>query len=229
MSINPNINPNDLVNRLTQKGAKQVASTFGAMSQKTSDQQKVEKQSYDINKQYEIIDKNQQAKELEKNSKDAGLVSQSLTNKELDEDAVMFDEQLLIEEGAREQGLLTKQENVVEDESELEINQVNSSLTAKASLTSVKDKSSNLFAQIASKVGATPEQIETAAKEEVENQLNTNKSEMTQLKFPSETAFIETEIYKESNPATSEIKENKLILMDNSPLDVEIAEKEFGL
>jgi len=222
MSINPNINPNDLVNRLTQKGAKQVASTFGAMYQKTTEKQKAEKEAQDITKQYQIVDQHSQTKELDKNAKHAGLISQSLTDKEIgeEEDAVMLDEELLLEEGAKEQGLLTKQENVVTEEEQVAIEE------AEYSQSAVREKRS-IFTEIASKVGTTPEEIEKAALEEVETQLKTNKAEMTQLKFPSETAAMETEIYYDSKPATLEIKEEKLIIMDNSPLDPEIAEKEF--
>lgn len=212
------INPNDMVNRLTQQGAKQTASTFGAMSKKTDDKQKLEKQSYDINKQYQILDKHSQTKELEQNAKHSGLISQSLTNKELEEESVMFDEEFLIEEGAKEQGLLTTKQDVsLEENEEIGIQ----------TLSSTADKEKRIFNELASKVGVSAEEIELAARQEVENQLATNKNEMNQLKFPTETSYIETEIYQDTKPAGTEIKEGKLIILDNSPIDIEIAEKEF--
>lgn len=218
--INPSgMNPNDLVNRLVEKGAKNVASTYGAMSKKTTDQQKVEKQAYDTNLQYQILDKHNQTKELEQNAKNTGLINQSLTNKELDEDAVMIDEELLIEEGAKEAGLLEQHENVTVQEEE--------GVEEVGFETKTVDREKRIFSELAKKVGATPEEIEFAAKQEVENQLATNKAEMSQLKFPTETSFIETEIYQDSKPASSEIKEGKLIIMDNNPLDIETAEKEY--
>ncbi len=221
--INPSgINPNDLVNRLTQQGAKQVASTFGAMSHKTTDQQKIEKQNYDTNQQYKILDKHNQTKELQKNAQDSGLISQSLTNKELDEDAVLIDEQYLIEQGAKEQGLLKKNDN-----STLELNEDYQEIDINSGFSSTVDKEKKIFHELASKVGASAEEIEMAARQEVENQLSTNRAEMNQIKFPPETSHIETEIYQDSNPATSVIKENKLIILDNNPLDLELAEKEF--
>ncbi|MCS7243343.1 MAG: hypothetical protein RMJ36_01220 [Candidatus Calescibacterium sp.] len=212
------INPNDMVNRLTQQGAKQTASTFGAMSKKTDDKQKLEKQSYDINKQYQILDKHSQTKELEQNAKHSGLISQSLTNKELEEESVMFDEEFLIEEGAKEQGLLTTKQDVsLEENEEIGIQ----------TLSSTADKEKRIFNELASKVGVSAEEIELAARQEVENQLATNKNEMNQLKFPTETSYIETEIYQDTKPAGTEIKEGKLIILDNNPIDIEIAEKEF--
>lgn len=213
------INPNDLVNRLTQQGAKHVASTFGAMQQKTQDQQKIEKQS-EHNLLDKIMDKHNQAKELEKNAKNTGIISQSLTNKELNEDdnAIMLDEEYLIEEGAKQQGLLKQHEQLSVDSGEqIELNFVSEA----------PDKEKKIFSDLASKVGTTPEQIELAARQEVENQLNTNKSEMNQIKLPSETSFIETEIYQDQKPASEYIKESKFIVTDANPLDIEIAEKEF--
>ncbi|MCS6955080.1 MAG: hypothetical protein NZM44_01835 [Candidatus Calescibacterium sp.] len=212
------INPNDMVNRLTQQGAKQVASTFGAMSRKTEDQQKLEKQSYDTNRQYQILDKHSQTKELEQNAKHSGLISQNLTNKELEEDSVMFDEEFLIEEGAKEQGLLTNRQDVsFEEKEEVGIQ----------TLSSTADKEKRIFNELANRVGVSAEEIELAAKQEVENQLETNRTEMSQLKFPTETSYIETEIYQDTKPAGTEIKENKLIVLDNNPIDIEVAEKEF--
>lgn len=212
------INPNDMVNRLINQGAKQVASTFGAMSQKNKDQQKIEKQSYDIEKQYQILDRHNQTRELEQNAKHSGLVSQSLTNKELEEDQVLFDEQLLIEEGIKQQGLLNIEQDVsVESEEEVSLQ----------TISSTSDKEKRIFNELARKVGVSPEQIEAVSRQEVENQLATNKTEMNQLKFPSETSYIEKEIYQEKQPASSEIKDNKLIVIDNNPIDIEIAEKEF--
>lgn len=212
------INPNDMVNRLINQGAKQVASTFGAMSQKNKDQQKIEKQSYDIEKQYQILDRHNQTRELEQNAKHSGLVSQSLTNKELEEDQVLFDEQLLIEEGIKQQGLLNIEQDVsVESEEEVSLQ----------TISSTSDKEKRIFNELARRVGVSPEEIEAVSRQEVENQLATNKTEMNQLKFPSETSYIEKEIYQEKQPASSEIKDNKLIVIDNNPIDIEIAEKEF--
>ncbi|MFN4219703.1 MAG: hypothetical protein ACK4GJ_02130 [bacterium] len=219
--INPSgVNPNDLVNKLFQQGAKQVASTFGAMSNKTQDQQKLEKQNYDINQQYKILDKHNQSQELQKNAQHSGLVSQSLTNKELEQDEVLFDEQLLIEEGAREQGLLKGSSEVEVEESDYDV-----SLSSVTSSRTEADK--RIFKELASRVGVSPEEIELSARQEVESQLSTNKTEMTQLKFPNETSYMETNIYQDSKPATSTIKEEKLIVVDNNPLDIELAEKEF--
>ncbi|MFN3995693.1 MAG: hypothetical protein ACK4GR_04085, partial [bacterium] len=176
--INPSgVNPNDLVNKLFQQGAKQVASTFGAMSNKTQDQQKLEKQNYDINQQYKILDKHSQSQELQKNAQHSGLVSQSLTNKELEQDEVLFDEQLLIEEGAKEQGLLKGSSEVEAEESDYDV-----SLSSATSSRTEADK--RIFKELASKVGVSPEEIELSARQEVESQLSTNKTEMTQLKFP---------------------------------------------
>ncbi|MEN3015175.1 MAG: hypothetical protein ABDH21_03845 [bacterium] len=220
--INPNINPNDLVKRLSQQGAKQAASTYGAMYQKTTDQQKVEKQSYDVNQQYQILDKHNQAKELEKNAKDASLVSQSLTNKELDEDAVMIDQDYLLEEGIKGQGLLARHDAAVED---MDTYSATISGTTTDSATVTKDN--KIFHELASKLGVSAEKIETAARQEVQNQLETNKAEMTQIKFPHETSQMELQIYQDSKPASAEIKENRLIVLDNNPLDIDIAEKEF--
>lgn len=220
--INPfGVNPNDLVNKLFQQGAKQVASTFGSMSNKTQDQQKVEKQNYDPNQQFKILDKHNQAKELQKNAQDAGLVSQSLTNKELEEDEALFDEQFLIEEGAKEQGLLAGSSQVeIEEESDYDISLGSTKL-------SDGEGDKKIFKELASKIGVSPEEIELSARQEVENQLVTNKTEMTQLKFPNETSYMETNIYQDSKPATSIIKEEKLIVINNEPLDIEFAEKEF--
>lgn len=219
--INPSgVNPNDLVNKLFQQGAKQVASTFGAMSNKTQDQQKLEKQNYDINQQYKILDKHNQSQELQKNAQHSGLVSQSLTNKELEQDEVLFDEQLLIEEGAREQGLLKGSSEVEVEESDYDV-----SLSSVTSSRTEADK--RIFKELASRVGVSPEEIELSARQEAEIQLSTNKTEMTQLKFPNETSYMETNIYQDSKPATSTIKEEKLIVVDNNPLDIELAEKEF--
>ncbi|MFN3478409.1 MAG: hypothetical protein ACK4ZM_03475 [bacterium] len=219
--VNPfGVNPNDLVNKLFQQGAKQVASTFGAMSNKTQDQQKVEKQNYDPNQQFKILDKHNQSQELQKNAQHSGLVSQSLTNKELEQDEVLFDEQLLIEEGANEQGLLRGSSEVKAEESDYDV-----SLSSTTSSRTEADK--RIFKELASKVGVSPEEIELSARQEAESQLSTNKTEMTQLKFPSETSYMETNIYQDSKPATSTIKEEKLIIVDNNPLDIELAEKEF--
>ncbi|MCS7165041.1 MAG: hypothetical protein RMJ51_02005 [Candidatus Calescibacterium sp.] len=205
------INPNDMVNRLINQGKQKVASTFGAMYQKNQEKQKIEKQSYD---QYQILDKHSQAKEAEQNAKHSGLISQSLTNKELEEDQVLFDEQVLIEEGIKQQGLLhTYQDDPIEVE--------------EGQTFTVSSTSDRIFDELAKKLGVSPKEIEKIARQEVENQLATNKNEMSQLKFPPETSLIEKEIYQEKQPASAEIKENKLIVIDNNPLDIEIAEKEF--
>lgn len=219
--INPSgVNPNDLVNRLFQQGAKQVASTYGAMANKTQEQQKQEKQSYDISQQYRIFDKHSQSQELQKNAQHSGLISQSLTNKEIDEDAVLFDEELLLEEGAKEQGLLTPHENPIEIDEKTGIENIES-------FSSIKDREKGILQELAIRTGVSPKEIEIAARQEVETQLATNKTEMTQLKFPQETSYIETEIYQDSKPATNTIKEEKLIIVDNNPIDIEIAEREF--
>jgi hypothetical protein len=210
------INPHDSVNRLFNQGAKNVASTFGAMSRKTEDQQKVEKQNYDINKEYQVVDQRQTTKELEKNAKDTGLINQSLTNKELEkEDELQNDYELFVP--SKEAGVYKGDIKEEEDISGVSLD------TSK----SVVDKEDKIFEELARNVGVSAREIKEAAKSEVLHNLETNKREMSELKVTNDTNYLETNIIKEEKPATSEIKEGKLIIMKAEPIPVEQANELF--
>lgn len=213
------INPHDAVNRLFNQGAKNVASTFGAMSKKTQDQQKIEKQNYDINKEYQVFDQIQNTKELEENAKDTGLVNQSLTNKELEK------EDELVLEGeypflTSKEGLKVESESLSED---IEISSVSREASGKSTV--VDDE--KIFEELARNVGVNPKKIKEAAYSEVIHNLQTNKKEMSDLKLNNDTNYIETKIIKEQNPATNEIKEGKLIVANAEPIPVDKANELF--
>jgi hypothetical protein len=210
------INPHDSVNRLFNQGAKNVASTFGAMSRKTEDQQKIEKQNYDINKEYQVFDQVQNNKELEENAKDTGLINQSLTNKELEkEDELQNDYELFVP--SKEAGAYKGDIKEGEDISGVSLD------TSK----SVVDKEDKIFEELARNVGVSAREIKEAAKSEVIHNLETNKREMSELKVTNDTNYLETNIIKEEKPATSEIKEGKLIIMNAEPIPVEQANELF--
>jgi len=210
------INPHDAVNRLFNQGAKNVASTFGAMSRKTEDQQKIEKQNYDINKDYQVFDQRQTTKELEENAKDTGLINQSLTNKELEkEDELQSDYELFVP--SKEAGVYKGYIKEEEDIAGVSLD------TSK----SVVDKEDKIFEELARKVGVSAREIKEAAKSEVIHNLETNKREMSELKVTNDTNYLETNIVKEEKPATSEIKEGKLIIMKAEPIPVEQANELF--
>jgi hypothetical protein len=216
---NNSINPHDAVNRLFNQGAKNVASTFGAMSKKTEDQQKIEKQNYDINKEYQIFDKIQNTKELEENAKDTGLVNQSLTNKELEKE----DELTLEGEYpflASKEGLKLDAESFDEDNS---ISGVSNQVSTKSTVADDE----KIFEELARNVGVSSKEIKEAAYSEVMHNLQTNKNEMTELKLNNDTNYIETKIIKEQNPATNEIKEEKLIVANVEPIPVDKANELF--
>jgi len=210
------INPHDSVNRLFNQGAKNVASTFGAMSKKTDDKQKLEKQNYDINKEYQVFDQSQTTKELEENAKDTGLINQSLTNKELEkEDELQNDYELFVP--SKEAGVYKGDIKEEEDISGVSLD------TSK----SVVDKEDKIFEELARNVGVSAREIKEAAKSEVLHNLETNKREMSELKVTNDTNYLETNIIKEEKPATSEIKEGKLIIMKAEPIPVEQANELF--
>jgi hypothetical protein len=210
------INPHDSVNRLFNQGAKNVASTFGAMSRKTEDQQKIEKQNYDINKEYQVFDQVQNNKELEENAQDTGLINQSLTNKELEkEDELQNDYELFVP--SKEAGVYKGDIKEEEDISGVSLD------TSK----SVVDKEDKIFEELARNVGVSAREIKEAAKSEVIHNLETNKREMSELKVTNDTNYLETNIIKEEKPATSEIKEGKLIIMKAEPIPVEQANELF--
>jgi hypothetical protein len=210
------INPHDAVNRLFNQGAKNVASTFGAMSKKTDDKQKLEKQNYDINKEYQVFDQSQTTKELEENAKGTGLINQSLTNKELEkEDELQNDYELFVP--SKEAGVYKG--DIKEEE---EISRVSLD-TSK----SVVDKEDKIFEELAKNVGVSAREIKEAAKSEVLHNLETNKKEMSEIKVTNDTNYLETNIIKEEKPATSEIKEEKLIIMKAEPIPVEQANELF--
>jgi hypothetical protein len=210
------INPHDAVNRLFNQGAKNVASTFGAMSKKTDDKQKLEKQNYDINKEYQVVDQSQTTKELEENAKDTGLINQSLTNKELEkEDELQNDYELFVP--SKEAGVYKGDIKEEEDISGVSLD------TSK----SVVDKEDKIFEELARNVGVSAREIKEAAKAEVIHNLETNKREMSELKVTNDTNYLETNIIKEEKPATSEIKEGKLIIMKAEPIPVEQANELF--
>jgi hypothetical protein len=210
------INSHDAVNRLFNQGAKNVVSTFGAMSRKTEDQQKIEKQNYDINKEYQVFDQSQTTKELEENAKDTGLINQSLTNKELEkEDELQNDYELFVP--SKEAGVYKGDIKEEEDISGVSLD------TSK----SVVDKEDKIFEELARNVGVSAREIKEAAKLEVIHNLETNKKEMSELKITNDTNYLETNIIKEEKPATSEIKEGKLIIMKAEPIPVEQANELF--
>jgi len=210
------INPHDSVNRLFNQGAKNVASTFGAMSRKTEDQQKIEKQNYDINKEYQVFDQVQNNKELEENAKDTGLINQSLTNKELEkEDELQNDYELFVP--SKEAGVYKGDIKEKEEISGVSLD------TSK----SVVDKEDKIFEELARNVGVSAREIKEAAKSEVIHNLETNKREMSEVKVTNDTNYLETNIIKEEKPATSEIKEGKLIIMNAEPIPVEQANELF--
>jgi hypothetical protein len=210
------INPHDSVNRLFNQGAKNVASTFGAMSKKTDDKQKLEKQNYDINKEYQVFDQSQTTKELEENAKDTGLINQSLTNKELEkEDELQNDYELFVP--SKEAGVYKGDIKEEEDISGISLD------TSK----SVVDKEDKIFEELARNVGVSAREIKEAAKSEVLHNLETNKREMSEIKVTNDTNYLETNIIKEEKPATSEIKEGKLIIMKAEPIPVEQANELF--
>ncbi len=217
--INPNIN--DAVNKLFNQGAKNVASTFGAMSRKTQDQQQIEKQNYDVNKEYQVFDQVQNSKELEKNAKDSGLISQSLTNKELDKE-----EELALEAEypfitSEKEASSYKQTVSTEPLEEENLSSVSSGVSKTV------DKDEKLFEELAKNVGVSSKEIKEAAYSEVIHNLETNKKEMTELKITNDTNYLETKILKEEKPATNEIKEGKLIVANVEPIPVEQANELF--
>jgi hypothetical protein len=210
------INPHDAVNRLFNQGAKKVASTFGAMSKKTDDKQKLEKQNYDINKEYQVVDQRQTTKELEKNAKDTGLINQSLTNKELEkEDELQNDYELFVP--SKEVGVY---KGDIKEEEEISGVSLDTSR-------SVVDKEDKIFEELARNVGVSAREIKEAAKSEVIHNLETNRKEMSEIKVTNDTNYLETNIIKEEKPATSEIKEGKLIIMKPEPIPVEQANELF--
>jgi hypothetical protein len=210
------INPHDSVNRLFNQGAKNVASTFGAMSKKTDDKQKLEKQNYDINKEYQVVDQSQTTKELEENAKDTGLINQSLTNKELEkEDELQNDYELFVP--SKEAGVY---KGDIKEEEEISGVSLDTSK-------SVVDKEDKIFEELARNVGVSAREIKEAAESEVIHNLETNKREMSELKVTNDTNYLETNIIKEEKPATSEIKEGKLIIMKAEPIPVEQANELF--
>jgi len=210
------INPHDAVNRLFNQGAKNVASTFGAMSKKTEDKQKLEKQNYDINKEYQVFDQIQTNKELEKNAKDTGLINQSLTNKELEkEDELQNENELFVHSKEAEvyKGDIKEEEKI-------------SSVSLETSK-SVIDEENKIFEELARNVGVSAKEIKEAAYSEVIHNLETNKKEMSELKLTNDTNYLETNIIKEEKPATSEIKEGKLIIMKAEPIPADQANELF--
>jgi hypothetical protein len=210
------INPHDAVNRLFNQGAKNVASTFGAISKKTDDKQKLEKQNYDINKEYQVVDQSQTTKELEKNAKDTGLINQSLTNKELEkEDELQNDYELFVP--SKEAGVY---KGDIKEEEEISGVSLDTSK-------SVVDKEDKIFEELARNVGVSAREIKEAAKAEVIHNLETNRKEMSEIKVANDTNYLETNIIKEEKPATSEIKEGKLIIMKAEPIPVEQANELF--
>jgi len=210
------INPHDAVNRLFNQGAKNVASTFGAMSKKTDDKQKLEKQNYDINKEYQVVDQSQTTKELEKNAKDTGLINQSLTNKELEkEDELQNDYELFVP--SKEAGVYKGDIKEEEDISGVSLDDSKS----------VVDKEDKIFEELARNIGVSAREIKEAAKSEVIHNLETNKKEMSEVKVTNDTNYLETNIIKEEKPATTEIKEGKLIIMKAEPIPVEQANELF--
>jgi hypothetical protein len=210
------INPHDAANRLFNQGAKNVASTFGAMSKKTDDKQKLEKQNYDINREYQVVDQSQTTKELEENAKDTGLINQSLTNKELEkEDELQNDYELFVP--SKEAGVY---KGDIKEEEEISGVSLDTSK-------SVVDKEDKIFEELARNVGVSAREIKEAAKSEVIHNLETNKKEMSEVKVTNDTNYLETNIIKEEKPATSEIKEGKLIIMKAEPIPVEEANELF--
>jgi hypothetical protein len=210
------VNPHDAVNRLFNQGAKNVASTFGAMSKKNDHKQKLEKQNYDINKEYQVVDQSQTTKELEKNAKDTGLINQSLTNKELEkEDELQNDYGLFVP--SKEAGVYKGDIKEEEDISGVSLDDSKS----------VVDKEDKIFEELARNVGVSAREIKEAAKSEVLHNLETNKKEMSEVKVTNDTNYLETNIIKEEKPATSEIKEGKLIIMKAEPIPVEQANELF--
>jgi hypothetical protein len=210
------INPHDAANRLFNQGAKNVASTFGAMSKKTDDKQKLEKQNYDINREYQVVDQSQTTKELEENAKDTGLINQSLTNKELEkEDELQNDYELFVP--SKEAGVY---KGDIKEEEEISGVSLDTSK-------SVVDKEDKIFEELARNVGVSAREIKEAAESEVIHNLETNKREMSELKVTNDTNYLETNIIKEEKPATSEIKEGKLIIMKAEPIPVEQANELF--
>jgi len=210
------INPHDAVNRLFNQGAKNVASTFGAMSKKDDDKQKLEKQNYDINKEYQVVDQSQTTKELEKNAKDTGLINQSLTNKELQkEDELQNDYELFVP--SKEAGVYKGDIKEEEDISGVSLDDSKS----------VVDKEDKIFEELARNIGVSAREIKEAAKSEVIHNLETNKKEMSEVKVTNDTNYLETNIIKEEKPATTEIKEGKLIIMKAEPIPVEQANELF--
>jgi len=210
------INPHDAVNRLFNQGAKNVASTFGAMSKKTEDKQKLEKQNYDINKDYQVFDQIQTNKELEKNAKDTGLINQSLTNKELEkEDELQNENELFVHSKEAEvyKGDIKEEEKI-------------SGVSLETSK-SVIDEENKIFEELARNVGVSAKEIKEAAYSEVIHNLETNKKEMSELKLTNDTNYLETNIIKEEKPATSEIKEGKLIIMKAEPIPADQANELF--
>ena len=210
------INPHDAVNRLFNQGAKNVASTFGAMSKKDDDKQKLEKQNYYINKEYQVVDQSQTTKELEKNAKDTGLINQSLTNKELEkEDELQNDYELFVP--SKEAGVYKGDIKEEEDISGVSLDDSKS----------VVDKEDEIFEELARNIGVSAREIKEAAKSEVIHNLETNKKEMSEVKVTNDTNYLETNIIKEEKPATTEIKEGKLIIMKAEPIPVEQANELF--
>jgi len=210
------INPHDAVNRLFNQGAKNVASTFGAMSKKNDDKQKLEKQNYDINKEYQVVDQSQTTKELEKNAKDTGLINQSLTNKELEkEDELQNDYELFVP--SKEAGVYKGDIKEEEDISGVSLDDSKS----------VVDKEDKIFEELARNIGVSAREIKEAAKAEVIHNLETNRKEMSEIKVANDTNYLETNIIKEEKPATTEIKEGKLIIMKAEPIPVEQANELF--
>ncbi|MCX7870120.1 MAG: hypothetical protein N2485_00875 [bacterium] len=212
--INPNIN--DAVNKLFNQGAKNVASTFGAMSRKTQDQQQIEKQNYDISKEYQVFDHVQNSKELEENAKDSGLINQSLTNKELD-----TQEELALE---TEYPFIPSKEGSTTLEESSEQEGITSVSTGVSKSISTDEE---LFEELAKNVGVSSKEVKEAAYSEVMHNLETNKKEMTELKVTNDTNYIETKILKEEKPATNEIKEGKLIVANVEPIPVDQANELF--
>ena len=215
------INPHDAVNRLFNQGAKQVASTFGAMSKKTEDQKKIEKQSSDISKEYQLFDNVNTSKELEDNAKNTGLVNQSLTNKELEKE-----EELVLEGEYSPYGKEKKTDNVSGSFTNEEVIEEGTRVSSNLGKTSVAEDE-RLFEELAKNVGANAKEIKEAAYSEVLYNLENNPKEMRELKVTNDTSYIETNILKDDKPATSEIKEGKLIMTNAKPIPVERANELF--
>jgi hypothetical protein len=183
---------------------------------KHDDKQKLEKQNYDINKEYQVVDQSQTTKELEKNAKDTGLINQSLTNKELEkEDELQNDYELFVP--SKEAGVYKGDIKEEEDISGVSLDDSKS----------VVDKEDKIFEELARNIGVSAREIKEAAKSEVIHNLETNKREMSEVKVTNDTNYLETNIIKEEKPATSEIKEGKLIIMKAEPIPVEQANELF--